>query len=87
MTFRQAQAESLFDQVSSMQDAIIRRGELHPSSAHEVADGRFTADGQILVECTCGRGMFRDSTEQSQADFGLHIARALGLAVRLGRAA
>ena len=87
MTFTQAQAESLFNQVSDVQEAMIRRGELHRSQAHEVADGRFTAAGQILIECTCGRGMFRDNAEQSQGDYALHVAKALGLAVRYGRAA
>jgi hypothetical protein len=87
MTFTQAQAESLYDQVTDLQDVLVRRGELHPSSAHDIAVGRVTADGQFLTECTCGRGMFRDTSEESQADYALHIANALGLRVRMGRAA
>jgi hypothetical protein len=87
MTFTQAQAESLYKVVLDAQDAMILRGDIHRSEAHEVAEGRITADGQILVECTCGRGMFRDSSEQSQADYALHVAQVLGLRVRFGRAA
>lgn len=87
MTYTQAQAESLFALVTDAQDAMVRRGELHPTLTHEIADGRITAAGEYLTECTCGRGQFRATAEQSQADYALHIANALGLRVRFGRAA
>jgi hypothetical protein len=87
MKFTQQQAERLYALVMEQQAAMVARGEVHPSQAHEVAEGRITADGQILVECTCGRGMFRDSSDQSQGDYALHVAKSLDLQVRFGRAA
>ena len=86
-TFTQHQAERLFELVMDAQDAQIARGTLHPSAAHEIADGRITAAGEYLTECTCGRGQFRETAEQSQGDYALHVARALELRVSFGRAA
>lgn len=77
MTTPQTQAPSLLEQVLDLQDLMVRRGDLY-EAAHEVLDGHFCADGQVLIECKCGRGMFSDY-DRSERDYALHIARELGL--------
>lgn len=86
MTFTQAQGESLYAQVFDLQDALVARGELDARDQHEVAYGKFLDDGTTHLECACGRGLFRPD-EEAQGAFALHVADALGLRVRMGRAA
>lgn len=92
MTFTQAQAESLFAQVSDLQSALVRRGELASTDVHEIVEADERPQyGSVWVRCACGAWFsFRNDNHDEARAMGaytLHMADSLGLRVRLGRAA